>query len=82
MAVIEKSPPEGQWVDPHSERFRHGKDDAFVDWWDEKEYSPRATDTEYTQGYAFGWEMASDPLHEDSDDPQLPPELRPRKHDR
>ena len=75
-------PTEGLSVDPNSERFRHGKDDAFSDWWDEKEYSPRATDQEYTQGYAFGWEMASDPLHEDSYDPQLPPDHRTGQPDR
>ena len=62
---------DGLLVDPHDERFQVGKDDAFQDWWAEREYSPRATDEEYARGYAFGWELASDPLHEDGYDPQL-----------
>ena len=40
-----------------------------------REYNPRATDEEYAEGYAFGWEMASDPLHEDGYDPQLDPAI-------
>jgi hypothetical protein len=78
--VTDLPPTEGLIIDPHSERFRHGKDDAFRDWWEQKEYSPKGADSEYVQGYAFGWEMASDPLHEDSHDPQLAPELCPSAH--
>ena len=71
-------PTQGLLVDPHSEWFRKGKDDAFTDWWDEREYSPKDGGSEYSQGYAFGWEMASDPLHEDGYDPQLTPSVRVR----
>ena len=75
--MTELPPTEGLVVDPDSERFRHGKDDGFRDWWEVRHYWPRTTDKEYLQGYAFGWEMASDPLHEDSYDPHSPPELKP-----
>ena len=68
-------PTQGLLVDPHHPRFLLGKDNAFADWWDVGEYNPRATDEEYTEGYAFGWEMASDPLHEDGYDPQLDPAI-------
>jgi hypothetical protein len=71
--VTHLPPTEGLTVDQHNERFRHGRCDGFTDWWEEKEYSPKATDKEYAQGYAVGWEMASDPLHEDGYDPQVRP---------
>ena len=69
----------GLLVDPHHARFLRGKDDAFVDWFDEREYKPRARDEEYAEGYAFGWEMASDPLHEDGYDPHIDPAIDARR---
>jgi hypothetical protein len=65
----------GVHADPHDARFRHGKDDAFRDWWEARKYSPKASDFAYLRGYDFGWEMASDPLHEDGRDPQMSLEL-------
>lgn len=73
-------PTQGLTVDPNSERFRAGEKDGFTDWWEVRHYWPRATDKEYTQGYAFGWEMASDPLHEDNYDPHLSPKRKVSKH--
>ena len=63
-------------VDIHDKRFQRGKDDAFKAWWAEQTYHPETTDKVYLQGYDFGWEMASDPLHEDSYDPQLDSRLQ------
>ncbi len=57
-------------------KFQRGKDDAFQAWWQHGEYAPRSEDTLYLDGYDVGWELASDPLHEDSHDPQLDPDLR------
>jgi hypothetical protein len=68
-------PTAGLVVDTHNVRFQHGKDDAFKAWWRDQAYHPNALDKEYVQGYAFGWEMASDPLHEDGHDPHLDPML-------
>lgn len=55
------------------ERFQRGKLDGFTDWWTGAEFKLAASDGEYLRGYAFGWEMASDPLHEDGHDPHLAP---------
>jgi hypothetical protein len=79
-AVTDLPPTDGLTVDPRSERFRIGRRDGFTDWWEIRHYWPKATDNEYSQGYAVGWEMASDPLHEDDYDPHLPPQRKPAGH--
>lgn len=70
---------EGLSVDPTGERFQAGKRDGFTDWWEVRHYWPKHADKAYAQGYAFGWEMASDPLHEDGYDPHLAPTLKPSR---
>jgi hypothetical protein len=77
--VIHLPPTHGLTVDPSDERFKTGKRDGFTDWWELGHYWPKAEDKEYAQGYSFGWEMASDPLHEDGYDPQFRRRPKPRR---
>ena len=62
--------------------FRRGREDGFDAWWHHGDYAPKSQDLDYLRGYAFGWEMASDPLHEDSFDPHLDPRLKAKARSR
>ena len=72
LALDEVNPTEGRIAQRVSSPEGQGRYDGFHDGFQGHPKNPHSQDPGYLKGYEVGYEHATDPLHEDSYDPQLP----------